>query len=78
MQKNELLYYDECVEEDDNLPVPVHTYIRPYMGHQFILHIILSLGIFGIEVDLTIHRTLKDALRYAKLIGTDDEKESLK
>ena len=48
------------------------------MGHQFILHIILSLGIFEIELDLNIHITLNYALRYAKLIGTYDDKESLK
>ena len=37
---NELLYYDDSVQDNDNLPVPLYTYIRPDMGHQFILNIL--------------------------------------
>ena len=48
------------------------------MGHKFILLIILSLGIFGNEVDLTMHRTLHNDLHDDKLIKTDDKKDSLK
>ena len=44
------------------------------MGHQYIMDILLSLGIIDTEVDLTMHRMLLDALCYAILIGTGDEK----
>ena len=40
-EKNELLYYDESGQDNDNLPVAVYAYIIPDMGHQFILYIIL-------------------------------------
>ena len=44
--ENENLYsqfiYNDDIEE--NLPVPVYSYIRPTMGTHFILHIMLSLG----------------------------------
>ena len=39
------------------------------MGHQFILHIMLSLEKFETELDLTLHRTLRYALCSVKLIG---------
>ena len=76
--KNELIYYDESGQDNDNLPVPMYTYIIPYMGHQFILNIIFSLVRFETEVDLTMYRILHDAPRYVKLIGTNDDEESLK
>ena len=60
-----------------NLPVPVYTFTRPSMGHQFILHILLSMGRFETEVDLTLHSSLRKSLRYAKLIGPNDDNESL-
>ena len=47
------------------------------MGHQFILHILFSMGQFETELDLTLHTTLKYALRYAKLIGDEEDNESL-
>ena len=76
--KKRLLYYRESGKEKNNLPLQVYAYIIPDMGHQFILHIILSLGRFETEVDMKMHRRLRDYLRYSKLIGTDDDKESLK
>ena len=76
--KNELVYFDESGQEDDNLPVPVYTHIRPDMGHQFILHFLFLLGKFETEVYLTMNRTPGDTLCYTKLIVLDDDKESLK
>ena len=58
------MYYDENGQDNDNLPVTVYTYIITYKGYQFILHIIILLGRFETEVDLTLHITLCDALRY--------------
>ena len=55
-----------------HLPIPVFSYINPTMGTQFILHLLLSMGYFSTEIDLTLHE-----IRYAKLIGTKNDIESL-
>ena len=60
------------------LPVPVFTCIKPTMGIQFILHILISLGHFETEADLILHTSLRKSLRYAKLIGDSEDEESLK
>ena len=64
-------------QEELHLPTPVYSYIRPSMPHQFILHILLSLGRFATESDLIQHSSLREAFRYAKLIGMNDDDESL-
>ena len=65
-------------EEKLKLPIPVYSYIRPSMPHQFILHILLSLGRFQTEIDLNQHTSLRNAFRYAKLIGLNNDEESLR
>ena len=47
------------------------------MGPRFILHIMLTLGEFDTELDLTSHRSLRDSLEYAGLIGPSREIEDL-
>ena len=64
-------------ETDDALPVPVYSSPKPSMGHQFILHVLLSLGSFETEIDLTLQPSLRASLRYAKLIGPDNDNDSL-
>ena len=75
-----VLYSNEFVYDDDakHLPVPVLSYIRPTLGVQFILHVLLSMGEFDTEVDLLHHNSLRNSLRYAKLIGESDDEEDLK
>ena len=65
-------------EREKHLPVPVYNYIKPTMGTRFILHILLSMGNFETEYDLILHPSLKESLRYAKLIGPLDDEASLK
>lgn len=67
------------LHDDDlrHLPIPVFSYVRPTMGPRFILHLMLSMGEFDTELDLILHRTLRDSLRYAKLIGLNDDEDSL-
>ena len=60
------------------LPTPVFSYTKPSTGVQFILHILLSLGKFDTEIDLTLHCSLKESFRYAKLIGSSNEPEDLR
>ena len=72
--KGNLLYDDE----HRHIPIPVFSYVKPTMGPRFILHILLSLGEFDTELDLILHRTLRDSFRYAKLFGPLDDDESLK
>ena len=69
-----LVYNDD---EEEHLPIPVFSYIRPTMGTQFILHILLSLGHFSTELDLILHPSIRESLRYAKLIGPNNDDESL-
>ena len=47
------------------------------MGHQFILHILLSMGRFETVLDLTLHENLREVLRYARLIEGKNDKDSL-
>ena len=56
--QNELLY----TSVDVHLPVPIYTYIKPKLGHQFALHILLPMGKFKIEIDLTLKLTLIESL----------------
>lgn len=65
-------------EAEEHLPIPVFSYIKPTMGVSFILHILLSMGRFETEIDLTLHPNIKESFRYAKLIGEADDRESLK
>ena len=71
--KKHILYEDDL----RHLPIPVFSYIKPTMGPRFILHIMLSLGDFDTELDLIPHPTLRDSLRYAKLIGENNDEDSL-
>jgi hypothetical protein len=63
---------------DSHLPIPVFSYIKPHMGTRFILHIMLSLGEFDTEHDLNLQGSLRESLRYCKLIGLSNTSEALK
>ena len=65
------------IEQNSHLPVPVFSYTRPTNGVQFLLHLMLSLGRFSTEIDLTTHRSIRECLRYAKLIGPSDDPSDL-
>ena len=69
------LLYNDASEE--HLPIPVFSYVRPTMGTQFILHILLSVGRYSTEIDLLKHSTLRESFRYAKLIGSREDDDSL-
>ena len=71
---NHFVYNDEA---ELHLPIPVYSYIRPDMGTQFILHVLLSLGRFSTEIDLLQHATLRDSFQYTKLIGHHNDVYSL-
>ncbi len=69
------MIYDDSLK---HLPIPVYSYVKPTMGPRFLLHIMLSLGEFETEVDLVVNTSMRESLRYAKLIGPLDDIESLK
>ena len=71
--KTNLLYNDE----KEHLPVPVFSYIIPIMGMSFLLHVMLSIGRFETEIDVTLHESIRECLRYCHLIGTENNEESL-
>ena len=52
----QLVYFDD---DHEHLSIPVYSYIKPTMGVQFILHILLSMGHFATEVDLISHPTIQ-------------------
>ena len=51
----------EYLEED--LPVPVYSFIKPAMNTQFILHLLLSMGHYETEYDLILHPILRESFR---------------
>lgn len=59
------------------LPVYVFSQIRPTGGINFILHILLSMGRFTTEIEMTVHQSLRECLRQAKLIGPLTDTDSL-
>ena len=63
--------------KDEHLPVPVYSYLKPTLGVQFIHHILISLGRFTTEIDLTMQSSIRESLRYAKLIGSSNDEEDL-
>ena len=69
------LMHNDCKE--DFLPVIVHSYIKPTMSTPFMLHIMLSMGRFDTELDLIMHPTMQECLRYCKLIGNDNYTDAL-
>ena len=69
------LLYNDASEE--HLPIPVYSYSRPDMGAQFLLHILLSMGRFSTEIDLMQQSSLRKSFMYAKLIGLNEDEESL-
>jgi hypothetical protein len=46
------------------LPTPVFSYTKPSSGVNFLLHIMLSLGKFDTEIDLMLHSSIRNSLRY--------------
>lgn len=66
-----------CDYDDEHLPIPVFSYIKPSQGPLFILHILLSMGRFTTERELLLCPSLKECLRKAKLIGMLDTEEDL-
>ena len=67
----------EEINAEAHLPIPVFSYIKPTMGTQFILHLLLSMGHFSTEYDLTLHENLRESFRHAHLIGPENDQESL-
>ena len=47
------------------------------METQFILRILLSLGLYKTEIDPIQHGSLRESFRYAKLIGPENDDEYL-
>ena len=72
---NQNFLFNDSTEE--HLPIPVFSYVRPTFGTQFILHILLSLGRYVTEIDLLRQVSLKELFRYAKLIGQNNDEDSL-
>ena len=64
-------------KEHEHLPCPVYSYLKPTAAHSFLHSIMLSMGEFDTEIDLKMHGSIREALRYAKLIGPNNDDQSL-
>ena len=73
------VYYN-LIHEDtmEHLPIPCYSFTTPLMSTSFMLHIMLSMGRFETEIDLLTHSNIKECLRKCKLIGPNEDSESLK
>lgn len=69
------LLYDDS--KDEHLPIPVFDFIKPTMGSEFLHHVLLSLGRFDTELDLVMHPSIKECMKYARLIGISDDPDVL-
>ena len=54
---------------DYYLPVTLVSYTKPTVRIKCILRILLSLGSFELEIDLTTHGSIYECLWYENLIG---------
>eukprot|EP00957_Ditylum_brightwellii_P065862 4994837-Ditylum_brightwellii.AAC.1 len=64
--------------DDYPLSVFVFSYIKPTLRTHFLLHVLLSIGHFSTDIDLTMHPSLQGALNYAKLTGPSNNEDDLK
>ena len=80
-EPNYVMHIEENVIDSDStglLPICVFSQVRPTGGINFILHLLLSMGRFDTEIEMTVHGSLRECLRSAKLIGPSDEIAALK
>eukprot|EP00956_Cyclotella_meneghiniana_P023953 scaffold47551_cov95-Cyclotella_meneghiniana.AAC.1 len=61
-----------------HLPIPVPSDVRPSNAHQFLTHIVLSLGKYDTEIDALTHQTTRQCLQSVGLIGPNADVSSLK
>ena len=64
-------------EQEEHIPIPVCLLLTPMMSLQFLNHIMLSFGRYVTDLDLSLHGPIRETFRDAKLIGMNDDKESL-
>ena len=69
----------ECIatDEEDLLPIPVISPISPENPIQFLIHIILTMGNYQTEIDAMNHPSFRDCFQKVRLIGDNDDEESL-
>ena len=59
-------------------PIPVVSQITPSNQQQFIIHILLTLGRYDTEKDVLLKPTMRECFREARLIGPNDDEDSLR
>ena len=72
---SDFIHFEDTVE---NLPIPVMPNTRPNNAHQFITHIVLSLGFYDTKIDALTYSTIRKSLQETKLIGTEKDTDLLK
>jgi hypothetical protein len=69
--------FDPYLNPNPNLPIPVPSDVRPTNAHQFLTHIVLSLGKYDTEIDALTNSTSRECFLKAGLIGNATDSESL-
>lgn len=67
--------------EDDSKslpPIPVWSMITPTNPHQFIIHLLLTLGKFDTEKDILLKPSMRECFKAARLVGSDDSEDAIR
>ena len=71
-----IYFLDNRSSSTINLTITVYKYNKPHVVHKFIPQNIISLVWFEYKVDLTIHRNLREGLRYENVIVNEEDEKS--
>ena len=63
-------------EEEQYIPIPDYSLLTPTMSLQFLNQIMLSLGGYTADLDMSLQRSIRENFRNAKLNGINDDEES--
>jgi hypothetical protein len=61
-----------CAFEEQNLPTTWYTPIKPVQSNRFLIHVLLSMGRFRNELELSLSGSLRNAFIRAKLYNHDE------
>ena len=73
--ENKHLFYDD--DDDDHLTILVYLSIKNSICPELILNTLLSLSRFSTDREIILNDTLRGCFSNAKLIGEEDDPESL-
>ena len=78
MEDSVMYFKDEDYSLENHLPLPGTSNSSPLNSHQFLTHIVLSLGKCNTEIDGLTHASFHECSRKACLIENDTDLNLLK